>query len=159
MTIQDLGALGELIASIGVVVSLIYLSLQTRANTKAIKSQTRSSLTDQILSVQIAAFQSISFQEAFLKTKADIDLVELEKEILQREALLFFKHMENAQYQYDSGLYDKSEYEAQKAIWVRRFQNHAYWRDAWVFFKDVLSPRLVEEIDPILQKIDSEGGT
>lgn len=36
MTIQDLGSLGELIAAIGVIVSLVYLAVQIRQNTNAV---------------------------------------------------------------------------------------------------------------------------
>jgi hypothetical protein len=39
MTIQDLGALGELLGSVAVLVTLIYLALQTRQNTMAIAAQ------------------------------------------------------------------------------------------------------------------------
>lgn len=35
MTIQDLGSIGELIAAIATIVTLVYLALQLRANTKA----------------------------------------------------------------------------------------------------------------------------
>ncbi len=36
LTIQDLGALGELLGSIAVLATLVYLALQTRQNTMAI---------------------------------------------------------------------------------------------------------------------------
>ena len=39
LTIQDLGALGELLGSIAVLVTLVYLALQTRQNTMAITAQ------------------------------------------------------------------------------------------------------------------------
>ncbi len=39
MSIQDLGALGELIGSVAVLATLIYLTLQTRQNTMAIGAQ------------------------------------------------------------------------------------------------------------------------
>ncbi len=39
LTIQDLGALGELLGSIAVLATLIYLALQTRQNTMAIAAQ------------------------------------------------------------------------------------------------------------------------
>ena len=39
LTIQDLGALGELLGSVAVLVTLIYLALQTRQNTMAIGAQ------------------------------------------------------------------------------------------------------------------------
>ncbi len=39
LTIQDLGALGELLGSVAVLVTLVYLALQTRQNTMAIRAQ------------------------------------------------------------------------------------------------------------------------
>ena len=39
LTIQDLGALGELLGSLAVLATLIYLALQTRQNTMAISAQ------------------------------------------------------------------------------------------------------------------------
>lgn len=41
MSVQDLGALGDLIAAIGVVVSLFYLAVQIRQNTKQINENTK----------------------------------------------------------------------------------------------------------------------
>ncbi len=55
LTIQDLGALGELLGSVAVLVTLIYLALQTRQNTAAIQAQievaTISANTNHIMSV------------------------------------------------------------------------------------------------------------
>jgi hypothetical protein len=38
VSIQDLGAIGEFVGSIGVIVTLVYLAIQIRANTRAIKA-------------------------------------------------------------------------------------------------------------------------
>ena len=38
LSIQDFGAIGELTAAIGVIVSLVYLAIQIRQNTNAIKA-------------------------------------------------------------------------------------------------------------------------
>ena len=49
MTIQDLGALGEFLGSIVVLVTLGYLALQTRQNTLAIAAQEVRSAEDETL--------------------------------------------------------------------------------------------------------------
>ncbi|MBW2499636.1 MAG: hypothetical protein JRF61_20310 [Deltaproteobacteria bacterium] len=43
MTIQDLGSIGELLAAIATIATLVYLARQLRANTKAIQSDARRS--------------------------------------------------------------------------------------------------------------------
>jgi len=156
LSIQDLGSIGEFIASIGVVISLVYLAIQTRANTKAIKAQTRSSITDQVLSIQSNMFNNNHYQRAFQKYSLNKDLDPSEQSILEREALLFFKHMENAQFQFNSGLYDVEEYNAQRAIWVKRFSRHSFWIDAWDIHKDTISPGLVAEVQPIVDRVKIE---
>ena len=40
MTIQDLGSLGELIAAVATVATLVYLAIQLKQNTRALRSQT-----------------------------------------------------------------------------------------------------------------------
>ena len=40
MNLEDLGNLGEFLAAIGVIVSLIYLALQIRQNTKSVRAST-----------------------------------------------------------------------------------------------------------------------
>jgi hypothetical protein len=41
MSLEDLGNIGELIAAIGVIVSLVYLAVQMRQNTAALQSGSR----------------------------------------------------------------------------------------------------------------------
>ncbi len=52
LTIQDLGALGEFFGSIAVLATLVYLALQTRQNTMAIRGSARCS-SDQRTSDQL----------------------------------------------------------------------------------------------------------
>ena len=40
MTVQDLGSLGELIAAVATVTTLVYLAIQLKQNTRELRSQT-----------------------------------------------------------------------------------------------------------------------
>ena len=46
MTIQDLGSIGELIAAIATILTLVYLAAQIRQNTKTVRSSTLHQNTD-----------------------------------------------------------------------------------------------------------------
>ena len=46
MTLQDVGSVGELIGAIAVVFSLVYLAMQIRQNTKAVRIQTYQAIMD-----------------------------------------------------------------------------------------------------------------
>lgn len=64
LTIQDLGALGELLGSVAVLVTLVYLALQTRQNTMAIGAQLDGARLNALLSLSIARATSSELLEA-----------------------------------------------------------------------------------------------
>lgn len=67
LTIQDLGALGELLGSVAVLATLVYLALQTRQNTIAIGAQ-------------LDAARSVAQQEVLLTAATSNELLEALKE-------------------------------------------------------------------------------
>ncbi len=67
LTIQDLGALGELLGSVAVLATLVYLALQTRQNTMAI-------------SAQLDAARLSATQSSFLATATSNELADLVRE-------------------------------------------------------------------------------
>jgi hypothetical protein len=74
MTIAELGSLGELIASLGVLVTLIYLAIQMRQNTKAVRLNTAHAITEE-------------FQEIFSLLASNRGLSEVFVEAAQNEEL------------------------------------------------------------------------
>jgi len=74
MTIAELGSLGEFIASLGVLITLIYLAIQMRQNTKAVRLNTAHSITEE-------------FQEIFSLLASDQSLSEVFMEAAQNEEL------------------------------------------------------------------------
>ena len=46
MTLEDLGNIGEFVAAIAVVVSLLYLAIQIRQNTKTVRTSTYQAILD-----------------------------------------------------------------------------------------------------------------
>ena len=71
LTIQDLGALGELLGSIAVLATLVYLALQTRQNTMAIGAQLDAARISSSLSLTLTAATSNEIQEALNEDRID----------------------------------------------------------------------------------------
>jgi len=63
LTIQDLGALGELLGSVAVLATLVYLALQTRQNTMAIAAQLDAARIAAVQGLNLAAATSTELQE------------------------------------------------------------------------------------------------
>ncbi len=64
LTIQDLGALGELLGSVAVLATLVYLAMQTRQNTTAIAAQLDAARLGAAQEINLAAATSTELQEA-----------------------------------------------------------------------------------------------
>ena len=70
LTIQDLGALGELLGSVAVLVTLVYLALQTRQNTMAISAQVEAARTSSLMNLGLNLVQPGTV-EAFVEDMAE----------------------------------------------------------------------------------------
>ena len=70
MSIQDLGALGELVAAIATIVTLLYLALQIRRNTKAQIAATEFSSDERNQQYMLAFMQDPAIAELVLRGNA-----------------------------------------------------------------------------------------
>ncbi len=78
MTIQDLGALGELLGAVAVLVTLVYLAFQTRQNTMAIGAQLDAATTAMTQANLMSAATSRELAEAIQEDwTADVTINEL----------------------------------------------------------------------------------
>ena len=71
MTIQDLGALGELLGSLAVLVTLIYLAFQTRQNTMAIAAQVDAARISASIQLGLTTATSTELLEAIAEDRVD----------------------------------------------------------------------------------------
>jgi hypothetical protein len=73
MTIQDLGSLGELVAAIATIATLAYLAVQVRQNTRALRSATFESISEQMAQNVLPFLTNGELAELVIKGNADID--------------------------------------------------------------------------------------
>jgi hypothetical protein len=136
MTIAELGALGELVGAIGVIASLIYLSVQVRQNTRAMKENKRLALA-QTYQIRADALQSMLVDAASSQTigplivkltqmgyPEDITALDritpLERGIFKQWQIAQHIHWDNMYYQYQQGFLDPEYYEGEFKVRVRR---------------------------------------
>ena len=72
MTIQDLGSIGELIAAIATVATLIYLATQIRQNTKAVQSSNFSTWIDAVHGINHIHLEIAGFLEDALNANREL---------------------------------------------------------------------------------------
>lgn len=132
MSIQDWGAIGEIVGAAGVILTLLFLSLQIRANTK----ESRLSATADIAKQYNAYLQHITSDEklsALWLRAVDHDFNALSEEESARVIMVmgnFFRIMESAHIQFSSGRMDLASWQGYERLIARSVSSSAfspYW--------------------------------
>ncbi len=109
LTIQDLGALGEMLGSILVAVTLIYLAFQLRQNTKASNIQATASLSSEMEQTILVVAQDDVLAEGLRKALSGGDLSALEQAKLTWWFAAFQRVCESHLLQWKQGLSEDLE--------------------------------------------------
>jgi hypothetical protein len=107
MSLEDLGNIGEFVAAVGVIISLIYLAVQIRQNTASIRTSTQHQLGSVFANANVIMGSSPDAGWIFLRGLRDPD--ELTEEEVFRFATLFqaaSRLYENVFYQRQAGALD-----------------------------------------------------
>ncbi len=121
MTLQDLGNIGEFVAAVGVIVSLVYLATQIRQNTRAVRSSAQQEILGDMsafISLVTGDSDTASFYELGLADSRDLSRAER-----LRFSLLLTRFFYGFSRVYDlhrDGNLEPESWEAQKEIlrWV-----------------------------------------
>ena len=130
MNIQDLGAIGELIGSLAVVVTLIYLAKQIRQNTKVSESLVRQHVAESRQTAFFTAVESPAFSELIYRGFSGGDISIEEAPQFWRFLNGVFLNWEQAYYQYSAGLYSDWETVLEPKI-EEIFNTSVFVQDWW----------------------------
>ena len=133
MTIQELGSLGEFVAAIATLATLIYLALQIRQNTTVTRAMSYQSVTEARNQVNLSITQNADLARIFLAGSADRESLSPEDRLRFDCSCLSYIHVvETMYYQASVGTGDKSLLEAEERS-LRDLMStpgiRAWWRE------------------------------
>jgi hypothetical protein len=130
MSLTDLGALGEFVGAIAVVVTLVYLAIQIRQNTRAMAESRRLALAQtyqmradalQDMLVHAAESEHIGPVISKLVEVASLDVLDpIERGRFRQWQVAQQTHWDNMFYQYQQGFIDEEYYRDSFRVRVRR---------------------------------------
>ncbi len=152
MTIQDLGAIGEFIGGVAVLVTLIYLAMQIRQNTSVNASLIRQNFYDATQRMMLHAVESTEFMELFNRAWSTNDsLTPAEQMQIWRHMQAIFMGYQGFFEQYKSGALPEKDWALMRKIlttfWLLDGKGKT---DAW---EQMSSGRFFNE--DFLEEIDS----
>ena len=107
MNWDAIGAIGDAVGGIGVLLTLMYLSVQTRQNTRAVRAATYSQVSESFSAISLALFQDPIAED--LVRRAREDPASLSDEELSRYGaflLSYLRRAENMHFQSEEGTLD-----------------------------------------------------
>ncbi len=155
MTIQDWGAIGEMVGGLAVIVTLGYLAFQLRQNATLTRAMIRQNVAESVRSMTHAGIDSDSFSSVMYRVMAGGDLTDEERSRFLRWLVGSFRVYENAYRQYETGLYTDEDWESTVSAMMIFFRsrnnkdNRAQVADFWRqnVANGVYRPGFVEEIN------------
>ena len=144
MNWEVMGALGEIIGGLGVVLSLLYLARQITDNTLSNQSAAINSLTEQIMTVTLLDKQSGSLFNNGLKSLETLD--DEERLIFVQRVTAIFLIWFNAHLQHKRKLIPDEFFDTFKGDIASYFQ-HPGIVDAWQLIKPGFPPTYVRYVD------------
>ena len=152
MDIMELGAIGELVGGVAVIATLIYLAVQIRQNTRAVRASALDSSVTSIMSVRGSIVESAELSEIFDKGLADAESLDhLERTrfrfLMQNVLWGFWNTYSQAGYANLS----TSVWEAQLPILVRVMTTPG-GRWFWENFRHEFEASFRDEVDTVLDR-------
>ena len=147
----DLGQTIGIFANLGVLVGILLLVYELNQNRQMMQAQTRSSISDALVDIQIQLAQNPELADIRMKVAAGEPLTDLEARLFRDLQTGYWRYRDNVHYQYRNGLFEEGEYLALREAW-RIALNSELVRTTWCGRRVRHSPDFAEEIDTLLDE-------
>ena len=154
MNLEDLGNVGEFVGAIAVVVSLLYLAIQIRQNTRSLRSSAHQSITVHIAELNRTIVENREIASILERGFRDLALLSDEE---QRRFNAYnsarFRHYDNLYYQYRTGMLEESQWNGLSNLLAFHLLQpglKSWWRDVIPFY----SVEFVEYVNDLQKRID-----
>jgi hypothetical protein len=131
MNWEALGAVGEIVGAIAVVLTLGYLAVQIRQNTHSVRSSTHQDVTATSVNILLGVLQTPGSSEILARGRAGLDpLNDAERIAFSRLYFAVFRGYENLFYQYKRGLLEAAFWDGYEFV-IRSSLAHPGVREWW----------------------------
>jgi hypothetical protein len=137
MNLSDLANLAQIIAAAGVVVSLIYLAVQIRGNTKVVSAQARHSISEFALRISIFRAEQA---DRFAKLDSGAELTEGDRQFQYWSHVQFLLHAETYFHHHELGLMADEHWRGYARFMTRYIQSPGF-KEVW----DDIGPAFSED--------------
>jgi hypothetical protein len=143
VTLQDLGSIGEFLGALGVIISLIYLAVQIRQNTRSLRASTQQAVLDTQSNFSMLLLHNDNVARVFRVGIEDLGELS-DDERIQLDTLLItaFRIFQNLYLQHESSMIEEELWDGYRRnmLWYMRRPGVLDW---WKSRKGLYSPAFV----------------
>jgi hypothetical protein len=133
VTLNELGSLGEFTSGLAVVVTLIYLALQIRHNTRAVRSSMHQDMVESTLRIAESVSDNPDVGRIVLKADEDYDnLTKVEQIRFEAYAERVFGNFESVFYSYRNSMVEQDLWESWESSYltdISRASMRRFWHE------------------------------
>lgn len=148
---EAISAIAEVVGVIAIVVSLIYLAVQIRQNTKVARAATRQAIADSTENLGSDILNNGEIAEIFVRHINGEDLSAVENLRLQARCFRDMQHWENIFYQFNEGLVSPDQWSGFRKNLVALLGINAY-REYWEHEASHYSDQFQAEMSSIIDE-------
>ena len=157
MNWEAIGAVGELVGGVGVILTLVYLAVQIRQNTAMMTAQTVQASIDATQRVLLFRAEHPDVRSVLRKARADEEMNRDEFELLTAYLQAAFMNFQARLQHNTRGVFDPSVNESYEKILVDYLEAQ-YVQRWWSFSKALYGDAFREHCDQIIENLsESEG--
>ena len=153
MSIQELGSIGELIAAIATVLTLVYLAIQVRQNTRALKASTFQEISSELGQNVQLLLNTPDMAMIYTKGLSEPDTLTANERLkIQALYLAMFRRLESVFVQTELGSIDR-EFVAGAELSLLTLIGTQFGREWWESAKPIFYKPFVEHVEKQLVSI------
>lgn len=147
MDIQKLNSWLTFLANIGVIAGIVFLAIEIRQNSDAVRAQTRAQLAEGVTELFSVNMNDQEYADVLMRGNNVEELSPVERYQYYRHRSAWIHYWNNVAYQYQMGMYDESEFTHQ--ISTIRNDNETYpgLKVHWCANRSKASKSLIEAIE------------
>ncbi len=143
MNLNDLANLGQIVGAIGVMITLVYLALQIRGNTRVASAQARHTLSEFVLRISIFRAEHA---DRFAKLESEAELTDGDRYFQYWSHLQMLLHAETYFHHHELGLMPDTHWRGYERYMTKYIQSpgfKAVWDDIGPSFSEDLRDGLM----------------
>ena len=147
MDSEKLNSWLTLAANVGVIAGIVFLAIEIRQNSDSIRAQTRAQLADGVTELFSVNMNDKEYAGVLMRGNNLEDLTPVERYQYYRHRSAWVHYWNNVAYQYELGMYEKSEFEHQISTIRADMETFPGLKVHWCNNKYSATKRLVEAIE------------